>query len=188
MASQSQMRLYSLLIFDSKYNLEYSNHNLNDFNFIIRSNIKKEIETFSKELIRHVKQNSYYKINEKIGEGAYEFTIYGNTINNYCIIITNKEYPQSTAFQLLSCLKTIKSHKNIADLFIQYQNPFEADKLLKIRHEIDETKIILLDSLDKLREREADLKELLDKTDNLNAEAITFTHEARKLNRCCHLF
>jgi hypothetical protein len=186
MTSQTQMKLYSLLTFDSKYNLEYSNHSLNDFNFIIRSNIKKEIETFAKELVHHVKQNSYYRIDEKIGEN--EFTIYGMTIDNYRIIITNKEYPQSTAFQLLNCLKGISSHKNINELFVQYQNPFEADKLLKIRHEIDETKIILLDSLDKLREREEDLKALLDKTDNLSADAITFNIEARKLNRCCHLF
>jgi synaptobrevin homolog YKT6 len=180
------MTLYSLLIFDSEHTLIYSNHNLTEFNFLFRSTIKESIEDFAKKIIHRVESNRCYKINEKIADN--EFIIYGQVSNISCIVITSKDYPSTTAFQLLNVTKqsglTIRA---LDDLFKQYQNPVEADKLQKIKYELDDTHIIMLNSLDKLREREADLKNLIQKTDDLVADSTKFWDDARDLNRCCTL-
>jgi hypothetical protein len=183
------MKLYCLLIFDVDYKLTYSKHNLDDFSFIFRHSIKKFIESFANDLVRQTKVDNYYKINDKIDE--HEFTIYGSTFNNVCIIITNKDYPQSTAFQLLYSLKNtgvVLDNKKIDELFIQYQNPIEVDKLLKLKITVDEVKIILLDSIDKLCDREEELNSLVDRSNKLADNSIKFKYETEKLNRCCILF
>lgn len=82
----SKMKLYSLMIYDSKYNLLYSNHNLDDFNIFIRYSVKSTIESYTNNLIRKAESNNQYKINDKIDD--HEFTIHGSTFNGFCVIIT----------------------------------------------------------------------------------------------------
>lgn len=196
------MKLYSLLIFDSNYKLVHSKYNLDDFSFVFRYNIKKTIESFTNDLIHKTEQNTYYKITDKIGD--YNFTIYGSTFNDFCIIITDNEYPQSTAFQLLNELK-MKKHDSLSDnkvnsnsknnldvqkidnMFVQYQDPLEVDKLLKLKNTVDEVKIILLDSLDKLIERDDELNSLIERSGKLETDSFRLRNRTKELN-CCVLF
>ena len=59
------------------------------------------------------------------------------------------------------------------------------DKLSLIKQELDETKVIMLDSIDKLLERQTALDELINRSENLKVEAIKFHREGKNLNRCC---
>jgi hypothetical protein len=194
-------KIYALLIFDTDQKLVYKNFELSDFSFFIRSNIMKEIEETSKNLISIAEKNSQYRINEKIAN--YEFTIYSNISSNdrstlygssssskmgiiSCIIITNKEYPTQTAYQLMNHLTTISINKiNLDQLFVQYQNPKEVDKLFRLQAHLDETRVILLDSLNKLHERHENLKNLSERTENLVSESVKFQDTSKDLNRCC---
>ena len=183
------MKFYALLVYDENHKLTYSNYNLDDFFFFYKSKMQEAIEIFSKELIKNVKLNSYYKITDHIQGLNLDIVIYGLSTNRYYIAITDLTYPRRVAFDLLNTLKNgnLKSIE-IDDLFISYQNPNQHDKILLTRQELDETKLILLDSLDKLLERGESLDELVDKAKNLSATSALFKKKATDLNSCCILF
>lgn len=181
-------KIYAMLIFDLNRNLTYRNYNLSDFSILLRSKISNEIEVIAKELISSTKPGSYYKINEKILN--YEFVIYGSTpdqfSDQYCIIITNPSYPTQTAYQLLNTIKTEKVNKTKFDaVFIEYQNSQNVDKLYQMQSHLDETKVILLESLSKLHDRGDELKDLQIRTNNMVAESQKFVDISHDLNRCC---
>jgi|SRR5579872_1711075 len=180
-------KIYALLIFGSMdHALLYSKYHLTDIPFMFRSNITKEIEETSKHLISSTRKGNYYRITEKILN--YEFVIYGSTINHNIIIITDSTYPQRTAYQLLTSIHEITIDKPKLDfLFVQYQDPKTVDKLTLVQTQLDETKVVLYESLNKLQLRESELKNLIDKTDQLVTDSAEFSRVARDYNRCCQI-
>ena len=67
----------------------------------------------------------------------------------------------------------------------KYQNPAEVDPLMKIQNELDETKIILLDSLEEILKRGENLEDLVTKSEVLTEHSKMFYQTARKTNSCC---
>ncbi|PWA48152.1 synaptobrevin-like protein [Artemisia annua] len=65
----------------------------------------------------------------------------------------------------------IANHHN---LFSDFQDPAEADKLLKIQRELDETKIILHKTIDSVLERGEKLDSLVEKSSDLSAASQYF--------------
>ena len=56
----------------------------------------------------------------------------------------------------------------------KYQNPNQADAMSKIQCDLDETKIILLNTIDAVLERGEKLDELVAKSDDLSAQSKMF--------------
>ncbi|KAG9146126.1 hypothetical protein Leryth_015910 [Lithospermum erythrorhizon] len=73
----------------------------------------------------------------------------------------------------------------LTDALTRYQDPAEADKLLKIQRELDETKIILHKTIDSVLERGEKLDSLVDKSSDLSAASQMFYKQAKKTNQCC---
>ncbi|GAA0166302.1 hypothetical protein LIER_21485 [Lithospermum erythrorhizon] len=71
------------------------------------------------------------------------------------------------------------------DSLAKFQDPAEADKLLKIQRELDETKIILHKTIDSVLERGEKLDSLVDKSSDLSAASQMFYKQAKKTNQCC---
>uniref|UniRef100_A0A803N226 V-SNARE coiled-coil homology domain-containing protein n=1 Tax=Chenopodium quinoa TaxID=63459 RepID=A0A803N226_CHEQI len=71
------------------------------------------------------------------------------------------------------------------DALAKYQDPAEADKLLKIQRELDETKIILHKTIDSVLERGERLDSLVEKSSDLSAASQMFYKQAKKTNSCC---
>ena len=103
------MKLYALLIFDEDHKLVHTNYNLEDFYFFYRTKIIETIERISIEMIKYVKLNNCYKIDEKIENN--NFIIYGLVTNNFYIAITDNEYHQRVAFTFLDKIKNSKFNK-----------------------------------------------------------------------------
>ena len=181
------MKLYAVLIFDEDHNLIYTNYNLDDFYFFVRNKIEDTVKLVSTELIKYVKLNSNYKINETIENN--KFVIYGITTNKFYIAITNEEYPQRVAFTLLDKLKNSKFNKSEFDnLFNSYKDANEIDTILKLKNELNETKLILLDSIDKVIDRGENMDELLKKAEGLNETSTLLRRKTKDMNSCCIIF
>ena len=186
------MKLYALLIFNKDHTLLYSNYNLNDFSFFYTFTIKSTIEKIAKQTIEsnNTKLNSIYQINETFDD--IQFAIYASTFNNYSIIITDQQYPPIVALKLLNIItKDGNVNENINQnelnkLFNDYQTP--NDKLSLIKQELDETKLILCDSIDKLINRGETLENIIDKTNQLLETTDVFKNKTKEMNRCCPLF
>jgi synaptobrevin family protein YKT6 len=112
------------------------------------------------------------------------------------MIITDAEYPKMVAHQLLSKVvdefvsKYPRSayagvtNDNIAtksfpfpelkDYIKKYQDPQQADSIMKIQKELDETKIVLHKTIESVLERGEKIDNLVAKSDGLSAQSKMF--------------
>ena len=67
----------------------------------------------------------------------------------------------------------------------RYQNPVEADPMMKVQSELDETKIILHNTISAVLERGEKLDDLVAKSEGLSMQSKTFYKTAKKTNACC---
>ena len=67
----------------------------------------------------------------------------------------------------------------------KFQDPAQADKLLKIQRELDETKIVLHKTIDSVLARGEKLDNLVEKSSDLSMASQMFYKQARKSNQCC---
>ncbi|PWA59519.1 synaptobrevin, Longin-like domain protein [Artemisia annua] len=144
---------------------------------------------------RHSVQHEEYKV--------HSYNRYG-----LCVVgFMDDHYPVGSAFSVLNQVideyqkkhgdswKTVQVDKTdqwpyLNDALARFQNPAEADKLLKIQRELDETKIILHKTIDSVLERGEKLDSLVEKSSDLSAASQVhlfpmFYKKAKKSNECC---
>lgn len=115
--------------------------------------------------------------------------------------VCDAEYPSRVAYTLL-----MKAHDDFVakypdwnspsvklplpfpaldEMVNKYQNPAEADSIMKIQKDLDETKIILHKTIDSVLERGVKLDNLVEKSTDLSAQSKMFYKTAKKQNSCC---
>jgi len=118
-------------------------------------------------------------------------------------VISDKEYPARVAYNLISkaleefakaypqanaetlTADTIMPLAALEPLLVSYQKPTEVDSVAKIQKDLDETKVILVKSIDQLLARGEKLDTLLDKSSDLSFQSRAFMKNSEKLNSCC---
>lgn len=122
------------------------------------------------------------------------------------VAITDSEYPQRVALHLISQMLTLFMSRYsrvhwmcssedatytplpaLKELLQKYQNPHEADSLLKVQKELDETKVFLNSTLSSLLERGEKLDSIVLKSEQLSTQSKAFYKVAKKTNSCCWL-
>lgn len=68
----------------------------------------------------------------------------------------------------------------------QYQDPKQADPLLRMQEDLDETKIILRNTIEQVLVRGEKLDDLVSKSEDLSAQSKAFYKTAKKTNSCCN--
>uniref|UniRef100_A0A7S3CQ28 Synaptobrevin-like protein n=1 Tax=Strombidium rassoulzadegani TaxID=1082188 RepID=A0A7S3CQ28_9SPIT len=124
--------------------------------------------------------------------------------------ITDNEYPERAAYLLLNnlildfrdyfaadpsvyenavCdLSGKLPYPNIKDFLQKWQNPQEADKLLKAEKELFEVKEIMHQNLNDVLKRGENLEQLMAKSKDLSAVSVDFYKKAKKQNqKCCSI-
>ncbi|KAG8936662.1 palmitoyltransferase [Tulasnella sp. 418] len=119
---------------------------------------------------------------------------------NQGVIIADQEYPVRPAFSLLNRLLdefaqavqqwATTDPASVAfpaiHTYIQtYQDPRQADSIMKVQQELDETKIILHKTIESVLERGEKLDNLVDRSNALSAQSKMFYKTAKKQNSCC---
>jgi synaptobrevin homolog YKT6 len=127
------------------------------------------------------------------------------------VMITDHSYPQRVAFQVLNQIldefiqRYPRNHWSLPasgapttspvtipvtpfpalKTFMQkYQDPHEADAILKVQRDIDETKVILHKTIESMLARGEKLDNLVDKSERLSAQSKAFYKVAQKTNTC----
>ena len=125
------------------------------------------------------------------------------------MVVCDREYPQRVAFALLQrvldqflsefpdpkrWLAMIEGQQQASAVFPflrqsmdKYQNPNEADNLLKIQKELDETTIIMHKTIEDVLRRGEQLDDLAAKSDELSAASKMFYQTAKSNNSCCQI-
>ncbi|TVY57547.1 Synaptobrevin YKT6-like protein [Lachnellula cervina] len=141
----------------------------------------------------------------------YTFHAYGRTEGICGVIITDHAYPALVAHQLLSKVvdeflaahprsswassNPTLSYPELKDYIVKYQDPQQADSIMKIQKELDETKIVLHKTIESVLQRGEKIDDLVAKSDGLSAQSKMFYSElslgflcmsqAKKQNSCC---
>ncbi|KPP70912.1 hypothetical protein Z043_110218 [Scleropages formosus] len=203
------MKLYSLSVLykgTNKSSLLKAAYDLSSFSFFQRSSVQ-EFMTFTSALI--VERTSHGS-RASVKEQEYLCHVYVRNDSLSGVVIADSEYPQRVCFTLLDkdcsgplCLvlddfsKQVESsdwpsgspdtirYTALDSHLAKYQNPREADAMTKVQAELDETKIILHNTMESLLERGEKLDDLVQKSEHLGNQSKAFYKTARKQNSCC---
>lgn len=120
------------------------------------------------------------------------------------IAIVDKDYPARAAFGVVNKVlddysdssqqkwRSIQADSTDAQpvldsAVVKFQDPTQADKLSKIQKDLDETKVVLHQTIDSMLQRGEKLDSLVDKSSDLSMASQIFYKQARKTNSCCRM-
>ncbi|KAI4174095.1 MAG: hypothetical protein LQ343_002541 [Gyalolechia ehrenbergii] len=138
---------------------------------------------------------------QDVEEKSYTFHAYGRTEGVCGIIISDAGYPALVAHQLLSKVvdeflsryprtafantTSTLDFPQLKEYLVKYQDPQQADSIMKIQKELDETKIVLHKTIESVLERGEKIDSLVEKSDGLSAQSKMFYKQAKQQNSCC---
>ncbi|XP_006031241.1 synaptobrevin homolog YKT6 isoform X1 [Alligator sinensis] len=197
------MRLYSLSVLyksDPKVHLLKAAYDVSSFGFFQRSSVQ-EFMTFTSQLIV---ERSDLGTRASVKEQEYLCHVYVRSDGLAGVVVADSEYPPRVCFTLLdkvldefsrqvsridwpSGSPTTINYTALDGYLSRYQNPREADAMTKVQAELDETKIILHNTMESLLDRGEKLDDLVSKSEVLGAQSKAFYKTARKQNSCCKI-
>lgn len=196
------VKVYAILVLYKGINnatILKSAYDLRSFSYFQRSSVQEFMSFVSKTMVERTQQSA----RQSVKEGEYMLQVYVRRDNLAGVLITDHEYPNRVAHTLIT--KTLDEfsssvpasswpagNESIIDFpalsqhLDKYQDPKEADALTKIQNDLDETKIILHDTIKAVLERGEKLDDLVAKSDSLSMHSKAFYKTARKTNSCCN--
>ncbi|GAU92183.1 hypothetical protein RvY_04296 [Ramazzottius varieornatus] len=194
------MKLYSLSIIykGTKPKMLKQATDLQSFGFFQRGSVQ-EFMTFTSELLV---ERTPVGSKARIKQEDYMCTVYVRSDSLAGVLISDQEYPDRVGFTLLHKVlddfvskipqqqwttgtpATI-SFSGLDEFLAKYQNPKEADALTKIQSDLDDTKVILHNTIEAVLQRGEKLDDLVAKSEELSMSSKAFYTTARKTNQCC---
>eukprot|EP01023_Acetabularia_acetabulum_P027680 TRINITY_DN2620_c0_g1_i1.p2 TRINITY_DN2620_c0_g1~~TRINITY_DN2620_c0_g1_i1.p2 ORF type:complete len:201 (-),score=31.99 TRINITY_DN2620_c0_g1_i1:300-902(-) len=174
---------------------------LSSFGFFQRGTVK-EMLTF---VARTVVQRTHTGQRQTVKHEEYYCHVHVRESGLAGVTFVDKDYPSRAAFGIIGKVlddfevqnasgdwKRITQDDPIAQQMVEqallkYQDPTQADQLLKIQKDLDETKVILHQTIEGVLERGEKLDNLVDKSHDLSMASQMFYKQARKSNRCCSM-
>ncbi|KAI6000869.1 snare protein YKT6, partial [Pisolithus albus] len=196
------MKVYSLSVVyappSSPSVILSSASDLSSFSFYQRGSVGEFLTFFSKTVAERTSQGQ----RQSVQENSYVAHAYnrGGAEQLAAIIITDQEYPVRPAFSLLTKILddfTAKvpqsSYSNpgsinfpdVQTYLTKYQDPRQADAIMRVQQELDETKIVLHKTIESVLQRGEKLDNLVERSNALSAQSKMFYKTAKKQNSCC---
>ncbi|TVY84098.1 Synaptobrevin-like protein ykt6 [Lachnellula suecica] len=170
---------------------------LSAYSRFTRSNYGEFMTVFAKTVAERTRPGQRQDVEEQ----DLTFHAYGRTEGICGIIISDHAYPALVAHQLLSKVvdEFLASHPRssfattsptlsmpeLKEYIVKYQDPQQADSIMKIQKELDETKIVLHKTIESVLQRGEKIDDLVAKSDGLSAQSKMFYTQAKKQNSCC---
>ncbi|CCK70638.1 palmitoyltransferase YKT6 KNAG_0E03840 [Huiozyma naganishii CBS 8797] len=173
---------------------------LSQFGFFERSSVGQFMTFFAETVASRTNPGQ----RQSVEEGNYVGHVYCRTEGICGVLITDKEYPVRPAYTLLNKVldEYLVAHppadwENITETndslkmselqtyISKYQDPSQADAIMKVQQELDDTKIVLHKTIENVLQRGEKLDNLVDKSESLTASSKMFYKQAKKTNSCC---
>ncbi|KAL1744905.1 Longin-like domain-containing protein [Schizophyllum fasciatum] len=175
-----------------------SANDLSSFSFYQRGSVSEFMNFMSKTVAERTPQGQ----RQSVQENQYTAHIYnrGGAEQLAAVIITDQEYPVRPAFSLLTKVlddftakvpqSSFSNHTAISFPELQayvskYQDPRQADTIMRVQQELDETKIVLHKTIESVLQRGEKLDNLVDRSNQLSMQSKAFYKTAKKQNSCC---
>mmetsp|Transcript_12410 Transcript_12410/g.37864 ORF Transcript_12410/g.37864 Transcript_12410/m.37864 type:complete len:200 (+) Transcript_12410:150-749(+) len=173
--------------------------NLGDFSYFQRGSIKEFATFFAKTLGARVPPGQRSSVEHQ----EYVCHVHVRTNKLAFMALCDQEYPARVAFTLLAKVNDDfnalhPQHEwegatqelpfpELEQTLTKYQNPAEADSIMRMEKDLDETKIILHKTIDSVLERGVKLDSLVDKSNDLSVQSKMFYKTAKSQNSCCYV-
>ena len=105
----------------------------------------------------------------------YEFSDFAKS---NCIDLTRRNLPENCASAY---------NENLKDLVTKFQDPAQADKMIKLRKDVERTTETLKLTLQKLLKRGETIEKIIEDTDELNESAKEYYKRARRAKCACNI-
>ncbi|KAL1874543.1 palmitoyltransferase [Diaporthe australafricana] len=183
---------------DSKPSHELvSEKELSAYSRFTRNSYGEFMTVFAKTVAERTKPGQRQDVEEQ----DLTFHAYGRSEGVCGIIISDHAYPALVAHQLLSKIVDEFLEANprsswstgtptvampqLKEYIEKYQDPHQADNIMKIQKELDETKIVLHKTIESVLQRGEKIDDLVQKSDGLSSQSKMFYQQAKKQNSCC---
>ena len=139
-----------------------------------------------------------------VKQQGYLCHMYVSPFGVTAVCFADEEYPARVAFGYLSKLtevfveatggQAVSSNNDESvpsfqaqhtKLLVQFQDPNQADQLTRIMHELEQTKLVLHETIEAALERGQKIDDLIVKSNDLSGSSKMFYKTARKQNQCC---
>jgi len=196
------MKIFSISILqapsDAASSVLASASDLSSFSFFQRGAIQEFMTFFTKTVTERTNAGQRQSVQER----EYTFHVYnrGGPEQLTAVLICDQEYPVRPAYSLLTkalddftAKVSTTSYSNpsaisfpeLATYLEKYQDPRQADTIMRVQQELDETKIVLLKTIESVLQRGEKLDNLVDRSNALSAQSKMFYKTAKKQNSCC---
>lgn len=197
------VKLYSISVFykgPSEGRLLKAAYDLQSFSFFQRGAVQEFMGFASKTIVERTQPAT----RQSVKQDAYMCHVYVRADNLGGVLIADHEYPQRVAHTLITKVldefaaripaeqyqsaTATEAHFDFPTLpqyLARYQDPKEADAMTKMQNDLDETKIILKNTIEAVLERGEKLDDMVIKSENLSYQSKAFYKTAKKTNSCC---
>lgn len=110
--------------------------------------------------------------------GRVAHTLLTKILDEFASKVSSDQWPNGTE-------QTI-SFTQLPAYLSKYQDPREADPLTKMQEDLDETKIILRNTIEQVLVRGEKLDDLVSQSEELSVQSKAFYKTAKKTNSCCN--
>jgi synaptobrevin family protein YKT6 len=173
---------------------------LSSFGYFQRGAVR-ELLTFT---IRTVAQRTVPGQRQTVKQEDYFCHVHVKESGLAGVAVTDAEYPTLAAFSVVGkaiddyvaqqgdnwrnrTADTTEAVQILEGALQKYQDPAAADKLTKIQRDLDETKIVLHQTIESVLKRGEKLDSLVDKSHDLSMASQMFYKQARRTNSCCKM-
>mmetsp|Transcript_14349 Transcript_14349/g.36601 ORF Transcript_14349/g.36601 Transcript_14349/m.36601 type:complete len:204 (+) Transcript_14349:84-695(+) len=171
---------------------------LSSFGYFQRQTIKDLITMFTRLFVERTEPGVCQRLEHE------EFLVYilKRDTGIASVVVTDKEYPQRVGYAFVRQVMdefmdktggkystTSRDHSvafpSLEAMLKKFQDPAEADKITRIQKDVDETKDVLVKTLDQLLERGEKIDDLVERSSDLSMASKKFYKTAKKHNQCC---
>lgn len=175
---------------------------LSSFSYFQRSSIGEMFTFFSRTFAANKQLAPGARTSVK--HEAFLCHMYVSPFGVTAVAFADEEYPARVAFGYLSRLcevfveatggQAVTSNEDNSvpsfqaqhtKLLVQFQDPQQADQLTRIMHELEQTKLVLHETIEAALERGQKIDDLIVKSNDLSGSSKMFYKTAKKQNACC---
>ena len=173
---------------------------LTKWNIFVRNSVKEYMRFITRELASRYSSENYQIFEYQPENIDITFNAHCKSNTKYCaIIITENDYKQSVAIEVLrktlfnieksihsDVIKDINVDCGLKELLAKYKTG--EDKIDEIQKDLDETKEVMVQNVNKLLERGEKIEDLINKSEDLSYSSKAFSKRTKELNRwCCQI-
>lgn len=157
---------------------------LSTFGYFQRSSADDFLKFTSKMVVSRMEVATRTSIKEK----EYICHAFVRADNTAVVVVSDEEYPPKVAHTITLKILEEFPQCNLELYLRKFQDPKEADSIMRLQAELDETKIILHSTIANLLKRGEKLDDLVAKSEDLSSQSKLFYKTAKKTTRCCEIF